>query len=267
MTVATGPGWELRRGDCIAGMRELADDSVDVVITDPPYEAEAHTEQRRQKGKRSRPGQPDAYRGIEEAALPFPPITAEQREEAVAQLARVTRHCALVFCQVEAVSAWRSSLERGGLRYRRTIPWIKPDAMPSLHGRWPGQAFESIVLATRPGSRACPVGGKALAYSFVREKIGQGTQNKAPHPTTKPQTLMRALVADFTEPGDLIFDAFAGSGSTGIAAVALGRCFLGFELDEAYFEIATRRLRGDEAKPRREQPGLFDQLVKGTANV
>lgn len=254
MTTATGPGWTLHLGDCIAGMRELADRSVDVVITDPPYEAEAHTEQRRQKGKTRRAGGGDAFREVNEAPLTFPPITAEQRALVASQIARVTRHCALVFCQVEAVPAWRDALELGGLRYRRTIPWIKPDAMPSLHGRWPGQAFESIVLAMRQSCRPCPIGGKALAYTFTRE-IG-----KAPHPTTKPQALMRALVEDFTEADDLVLDAFTGSGSTGVAALALGRRFIGYELDANYFDIACRRLRGDEAKPRPEQPGLFDAL-------
>jgi len=52
MTTATGPGWELRLGDCLCpatGLASLADKSVDHVITDPPYEAEAHTLQRRVK--------------------------------------------------------------------------------------------------------------------------------------------------------------------------------------------------------------------------
>jgi site-specific DNA-methyltransferase (adenine-specific) len=258
--VATGPGWTLALGDCIAGMRELADLSVDVTITDPPYEAEAHTLQRRQKGSRTRPGQPDCFREVEDAALNFVPITAQQRTDVAAQIGRVTRHCAVVFCQVEAVTAWRIALEAGGMRYRRAIPWIKPDAMPSLHGRWPGQAFETIVIATKPGARPCPIGGKAIAYSFTREKVGQGAENKAPHPTTKPQALMRALVEHYSLPGDTILDCFTGSGSTGIAALALGRKFIGFELDANYHAIACRRLRGDEAKPRKEQPGLFDAL-------
>ena len=71
---------------------------------------------------------------------------------------------------------------------------------------------------------------------------------------------MRQIVEDFTDPGDLILDPFAGSGTTGVAAIHLGRRFIGWELSEEYHAIATRRLRGDEAKPRKEQPNLFDAI-------
>lgn len=253
MTRATGPGWELRPGDCIEGMRELADASVDVTITDPPYEAEAH-----EKGKRQNPGH---GRGKEERGGVFPrvvdetfdflPITEKQRKAVGLEIARVTRGAALVFCQVEAAMAWRKALERGGLVYRRTIPWVKPDAMPSLHGRWPGQSFEAIVLAIQPG-QTVPIGGKARYYTATRER----GETRA-HPTAKPLALMRQVVEDFSNPGDLVLDAFVGSGSTGVACARLGRGFLGFEIDRNYFDIACRRLRGDEAKPNPAQPGLF----------
>lgn len=243
--------WTLHRGDCIAGLQTLADKSVDVTITDPPYEAEAHTLMRRQKGKATQPGGGDQFRAVLDASLTFAPMTADLRAAIGLEIARISRLRALVFCQIEAVTEWRRALEAGGMKYRRTIPWIKPDAMPSLHGRWPGQSFEAIVLATHPGADACPIGGKALTYTFTRE-LG-----KAPHPTTKPQTLMRALVTDFSEPGELVLDPFAGSGSTGVACGMLGRRFIGWELDAAYYEIARRRLSGEEAKPRLEQPSLF----------
>jgi site-specific DNA-methyltransferase (adenine-specific) len=259
--------WTLNLGSCldpVSGLASLADKSVDVTITDPPYEAEAHTKQRRQKGKVTVVGR-EEYREVSESPLTFTPITARERAEAAIQIARVTRHAAIVFCQVEAVTAWRRALDVAGLRYRRTIPWVKPDAMPSLHGRWPGQSFEAIVLATAPGARACPVGGKALAYSYTRASgtakvMRKGETSAAPHPTTKPLPLMRALVEHFSRPGDLVLDPFAGSGTTGIACNQLGRHFLGWELSPEYHAIATRRLNGDEAKPRPEQPSLFDAI-------
>ena len=62
------------------------------------------------------------------------------------------------------------------------------------------------------------------------------------HQTQKPLTLMRALLQDFTAPGDLIYDPFMGSGSTGVACVQLGRRFVGSEVDPATFAIACRRM-------------------------
>lgn len=265
--------WDLRLGSCLdplTGLASLSDKSVDVTITDPPYEAEAHTLQRRQKGMVTIEGS-EEYREVNDAALTFAPITAEERIESARQIARVTRHCALVFCQVEAVTAWRDAFEDTEFSYRRCIPWFKPDAMPSLHGRWPGQSFESIVLATRrKGARPCPLGGTSRVYTFTRAQGAamsqrKGARNSAPHPTTKPLQLMRAIIEDFTIAGDLVLDGFAGSGTTGIACSQLGRSFIGWELSPEYHAIATRRLNGDEAKPRKEQPGLFDAITNGAA--
>lgn len=62
------------------------------------------------------------------------------------------------------------------------------------------------------------------------------------HPTEKPVDLMRYLVEKLTRPGDVVFDPFMGSGSTGVAALALGRRFIGIELDPTYFAVAQRRI-------------------------
>ena len=248
--------YDLRLGSCldpVTGLASLADDSVDVTITDPPYEAEAHTQGRRQKGKATTPGGGDSFREVLDSSLPFAAITPKERIEVANQIARVTRHRAVVFCQAEAIGAWKEAFNAAGMPYRRSMPWTKPDAMPSLHGRWPGQSYEAIVLAMHPAAPSCPVGGKSKRYEFTRA-VGQ-----APHPTTKPLTLMRELVGDFTRPGDLVLDCYTGSGTTGLACNQLGRHFLGWELSPEYHAIALRRLRGDEAKPRPEQPSLFDR--------
>src|SRR5262245_43874526 len=113
--------WDLREGDCLAGLAHLEDASVDVVITDPPYEAEAHTSQRlvaRAGGK------------LEIEPITFPPITEEQRWEAARQMARLARRWILVFCQVEAAMKWRAALEGAGAIYKRTCLWVKPDGKP-----------------------------------------------------------------------------------------------------------------------------------------
>lgn len=252
--------WTLHLGDCIAGLATLGDKSVDVTITDPPYEAEAHTEQRRQKGACTTVSGNSEFREVNEAPLSFGAITAEQRTAVAAQIARVTRSRALVFCQAEAVDAWRSAFNDAGMPYRRAIPWIKPDAMPSLHGRWPGQSYETIVVAQHKASKACPVGGKAVSYTCTRDPMlysRAGQSAKAPHPTTKPLRLMRDIVEDFSLPDDLILDPFAGSGTTGVAARMLGRRFIGWELNPEYHAIACRRIAGEEARPSETQPSLF----------
>lgn len=266
--IETGPGWTLYLGDCIEGMRALDDLSVDVVITDPPYEAEAHEKGKRQ-GKTNGSGVEERgkrYARVVDDGIKFAAITEEQRRECAVQFDRIAMSCALVFCQIEAVDAWRHAFDDTDLTYRRAIPWVKPDAQPSLHGRWPGQAVECIVLATRPGV-TLPIGGKAVYYTDATQRGATRAKERnedgelvSAHPTQKPLELMRKLVRDFCEPNALVLDAFAGSGTTGVAALQLGRRFIGFELDAKYHEIARRRLSGLEAVARKEQPSLFDAL-------
>src|SRR5438309_10934247 len=103
-------GWTLHHGDCLVGLSRLRDDSIDVIITDPPYEAEAHTSQRlvaRAGGH------------LEVEPLAFPPITEEERSESSRQMARVARRWILVFCQVEGAMKWRAGPEGAGAGYRR----------------------------------------------------------------------------------------------------------------------------------------------------
>lgn len=72
------------------------------------------------------------------------------------------------------------------------------------------------------------------------------------HPTQKPLSIMQWLVEGVSAPGELVCDPFMGSGSTGVAAVRLGRRFIGIEIEPQYFEAACRRI-GEATK----QPDLF----------
>jgi DNA modification methylase len=259
--------WDLRLGSCldpVTGLASLADKSVDVVITDPPYEAEAHTLARRTKA----PGWRTARaRGLSEfvsaaTPLPFAKINVIDRAASAYEMARTSRRWILVFCQVEASHLWASALAVCGVEYIRTMIWVKPDGQPQFTGDRPGMGYESIVVAHRPGRKRWNGGGRVGVFEF-NKNIGGAAP--APHPTTKPQPLMRELVSLFSDPGETVLDPFAGSGSTGVACNQLGRNFIGWELSAEYHAIATRRLNGDEAKPRREQPGLFDALSNEVA--
>jgi site-specific DNA-methyltransferase (adenine-specific) len=225
---AKDPEWDLREGECLAGLAFLEDASVDVVITDPPYEAEAHTSQRlvaRAGGK------------LEVEPLTFPPITEEQRTESARHMARLARRWILVFCQVEAAMKWRAALEAAGAVYKRTCLWVKPDGKPQYSGDRPGIGYESIVACHAPGRSSWNGGGSHGV--FIVNKSGDP---RTGHQTQKPVALMERLVRLFSDPGELILDPFAGSGTTGVAAIRLGRRFLGWELDARYVEVARKRL-------------------------
>jgi hypothetical protein len=259
MRIERGAGWEMRLADCLGpdGLVTLADKSVDHVICDPPYSSyvdgnyatcASHTNKEAKYGKYDQIKVRHESIGI-----------GTMDESSISWLVRYSSVKAtrwLMFCCDfdDSLPIYRNEL-RGCARWVRTCAWLKPDATPQLTGDRPAQWGEAIALgyAEREGRMRWNAHGKRGVYTTG---VCKGHE-RSDHPTQKPLTLMRELIEDFTDPGDLICDPFAGSGTTGVAALMLGRRFIGWERDLDYFEIACRRLRGDEAKPRPEQPSLF----------
>jgi DNA modification methylase len=233
--------------DCLGldGLATLPDKSVDHVICDPPYEAEAHTKQRRViwNGRSKQ---------IRSAPLDFEPMTPEGRAEAARQMVRVARGWILAFCQAEGIDRWREALNAAGARWRRAALWVKPDGQPQLTGDRPAQCFEAIACAWAGDGRSrWNGGGRSGIYEHATNNFGRlYGPGERPHPTVKPLALMEALIRDFTDPGDLVVDPFAGSGTTGVAAKRLGRRFIGWERDPKYHAIAEKRIEG--AKEQRQ---------------
>lgn len=224
--------WCVVEGDCLEVLPTIPDRAVAHVITDPPYEAEAHTPQRRQC----------ADGGIEHAPMSFAAITDADRSSFGGHAARIATRWALLFCQVEAVWLWRQSLVAGGMRWNRGQAWVKPDSSPQFNGKGPAQGFECIATAHSMAPLRWNGGGKRGVYSF---ECHRAPSDNSGHETQKPLPLMLELVALFTDPGELVLDAFAGSGTTGVACLRLGRRFIGLEKDPKYAAIARERLRAE----------------------
>lgn len=238
--------WKLHLGDCldpITGLASLPDASVDHVICDPPYEAEAHTKGRRIMNPRTK--------SIREAPLSFSQISGEERVAVSSQIARVSRRWILAFCQIEATSAWRAALENGGARYIRTMVWVKPNGQPQLTGDRPGVGYECIVVCYGSEGRLRWNGGGKRGWMEFAVDANFSREERI-HETQKPLPLMRQLVDDFTDSGETIVDPFTGGGTTGVAAIRLGRNFIGWEKDPKYHAAATKRLEGT-----REQTELW----------
>lgn len=259
--------WSIDEGDCRDLLAAMPDACVDHVITDPPYDAEAHQLQRRII---KRPAGSNAYGQVGVQAVDFDALDAPTRHLVAANAARLVRRWAMAFCQAESVGAWRDDLVTVGLVWKRACVWIKPNGQPSYTGDRPGQGYESIAVAHVPGRTRWNAGGKLGLYTYLKDSP---SARKREHVTQKPLLLMEALIRDFTDPSDIVLDPFAGSGTTGVAARRLGRRFIGFELSPHYAAIARRRIGETaeqvewitdeafrrEAKRKREQLGLtFD---------
>lgn len=227
-------GITIFHGDCREILPHLS--NVDLVLTDPPYEAEAHTAQRRVK----RDG------GVMEVEpLEFLPIDTHTRRLVASHISKLATRWVLTFCQIEAAPLWRAEYELAGLKYRRTCIWVKPDGMPQYSGDRPGMGYETFVAMHANGKSQWNGGGRHGVFTFNKNDNG-GYPNE--HPTTKPSKLVKELVELFSNLGGTILDPFMGSGTTLRAAKDLGRKAIGIEIEEKYCEIAVKRLRQEVLK-------------------
>jgi site-specific DNA-methyltransferase (adenine-specific) len=236
-------------GGCLSVLPTIG--PVDHVICDPPYEDELHASRvrfQRTDGQR-RP-----------ADIGFGGVNGI-RAKAARSIVKASSGWALIFTLAEGVRTWRDDLQAGGARYNPTLTWVKPDALPRLNGQGPARGAEHIVAFwCGSGYSRWNAGGKRGVYTHLVNPPNRDGR----HPTEKPIALMADLVKDFTNPGELICDPFMGSGTTGIAAVRLGRRFIGIERDEKHFEVACDRIskaidQGDlfvERPPRAKQQVL-----------
>jgi site-specific DNA-methyltransferase (adenine-specific) len=238
--------WSLHHGDCLPWLAAMPDKSVDVCLTDPPYSEHVHGKSR--AGSRElRQGRWDKSKAAisRSADLGFPAITPEEMAETSRHLARVTRRWVLVFSDMESTADWRRCLVAAGLDYVRTGVWVKLGATPQFTGDRPAPGFEAITIAHPKGKKRWNGGGTNAVWTHAIE-LNRGGGNERLHTTQKPLPLLLELVSLFSDPGETILDPYAGSGTTGVAALRLGRRFLGAEKDVAYAQTASERLTAEE---------------------
>lgn len=135
------------------------------------------------------------------------------------------------------LAAGSSQIVWGGNYYglppsRGWLCWHKPDAPPSM---------ASLELAWMNIDRNA---------RHISVSIGATNAERVGHPTQKPIAVMVWSIQQLPPPSALILDPFMGSGTTGVAAVRLGRKFIGIEIEPKYFDIACRRISEELARPR-----------------
>jgi DNA modification methylase len=219
-------------GPCVPWMRELPDKCVDHVITDPPYDAHTHSKSR--SGRNLPDSVEFSCRARRAVDFGFEPIDAAIIDELAREYARLTKRWVLVFSNVELSHVWRDALTAHGLDYVRTMAWVKQRATPQFTGDRPGQGFEAITVAHPKGKKRWNAGGKLGVYTHPVVANCNGHRADRFHTTQKPLSLLLELTGDFTDPGDVILDSHAGSCTHGIAALRLGRRYLGAEIQEEY---------------------------------
>lgn len=246
---------------------------VDVCLCDPPYSDYVHSKSRR--GGASAPKLDGAGRNVacsfaRKKEFGFESLTAELRMFMAAEFTRLTRRWVLSFSDVESCHLWRDDLVANGLEYVRTGVWIKLGATPQFTGDRPAAGFETITIAHPKGRKRWNGGGQhavwrnALEPELIYEVpivLNRSHSEPRLHTTQKPLSLMLDLVGDFSDEGETVLDACAGSFTTLVAAKRLGRNGIGIDDSEENCEKGAKRLeqqsRQQSFGPRATQEEMF----------
>lgn len=207
---------DLYNGDCIGYMKKMEKKSIDLLLTDIPYnEVNRKSNGLRNLDKKDADG-------------------AEfNLEEALNEFMRVTKGSIYVFCGIEQVSFIKKTFRENGLSTRLVV-WEKTNPSPMNGDKVWLSSVECCVFGKFPKAtfnEHCK--SSVLRFSCGKSKV---------HPTEKPIKLFSKIVEVSSNEGDIVFDPFMGSGTAGVAALDLNRKFIGCELNEEYFNIAKNRI-------------------------
>ena len=220
--------------DCLEGLAKIPDGSVDCIVTDPPYFLSmGHS------GSSTNAQKSDALtsnRCFNDLAICTPFY-----KQLFAEYRRVLKDDGSFYFFTD----WRGyayyfPLLNAELPIRNMIVWDKKSGPGSFYSF----AHELIIFGTYKGKTKGGVGSniwRMSAFSSGAKK----TNGEKVHPTQKPVEILVKMIEDSTEPGAVVLDTFAGSGTTAVACVRTGRNYIGFELDEKYHTIAQKRVEAE----------------------
>lgn len=199
-------------GDCIEKMCEMPANSVDFILTDPPYlvnyrDRDGRTIQNDAKSDWLKPAMREAYRVLKQDRV------------------------AIMFYGWTKVDAFFDAWKEAGFQPIGHLVFRKTYTSKSRFLRY--QHEQAFLLAKgRPPLPKQPL-GDVMDMPYSGNKL---------HPTQKPVAALAPLVGSFSLPGELVLDPFAGSGSSCAAALLTGRRYIGIEMDDAYFRQAHARM-------------------------
>jgi site-specific DNA-methyltransferase (adenine-specific) len=246
--------YDLSTKDAVAWLCELPAESVDLVVTDPAYES---LEKHRAIGtttrlKHSKASSNDWFKIFPNARF----------GELFRELYRVLRKDShfYLLCDAETMFIAKPEAEQAGFRFWKPLVWDKCTIGMGYHYR----ARYEFILFFEKGKRRLNDLGIADIITVPRIRGG--------YPAEKPAEIADVLIRQSSNQGDVVCDPFMGSGSVGIAALRLGRRFLGNDVNPEAVRIAAQRLRefGDGRVPPEvtlelpEQPDLLDSIPSRT---
>ncbi|WP_242822133.1 site-specific DNA-methyltransferase [Leuconostoc sp. C2] len=210
----------------------IPDNSVDLILTDPPYNI----------------SRKNNFESLNRAGIDFGDW--DKNADLLTWIDKVPR-IVKKGASIIIFNAWRNlgdiaeRLEKNGFVVKDIIRWEKTNPMPRNRDRRYIVDYEFAIWAVEKHDKWT---FHRQSDKYDRSEIRVPITSKAEkmlgsHPTQKPIKLMEELLLQHSNENDIVLDPFMGSGSTGVACQNLNREFMGIELDETYFKIAENRIR------------------------
>lgn len=224
LLMAEHPHFSLSQFDAVDWLKSMPSESLDLIVTDPPYES---LEKHRAIGtttrlSHSKSSSNDWFSIFENER--FPELFTE-----IYRVLKKNSHFYL-FCDQETMFAAKPIAEEVGFRFWKPLVWDKVKIGMGYHYR----ARYEFILFFEKGKRKLHNLGVADVITAPRVYRG--------YPTEKPASVAQVLIEQSTEPGALVADPFCGSGSTGVAALTSGRNFMGNDLSSPAVALSRERL-------------------------
>ncbi len=223
----------LLHGDCFELMKKIPDNSIDLCLTDPPYNISVDNNFKTMKDREGRKG------------INFGDWDKSFNYENLKMITKTLKKngSVLIFHSFEQYSEIKKIMEASGLICKDKILWDKSNPMPRNRERRYISHVEMGTWFVKKNAKWVfnrqDAKYQKMVFKFPSES---GGGFKRFHPTQKNLKLLEELIKIHTNENDVVFDPFMGSGSTGVAAKNLNRKFIGIEKDETYFNIAKKRI-------------------------
>ena len=251
---------EIICGDCLEVMAGMGDNSVDLVIADPPYNISqpnsdidrsslGHKSYRRSSPMKRDFGEWDHF--TDENYADF--ISNYFRE-----VKRVSKEGAWIYTFFDKLrlGLLESCYEKYDLKFRTIITWCKSNPMPTIRKvNWVSATELISVSSNGNGGLKNFIMPQSEMFNYIRTP-NKSIYGKTIHPTEKPEGIIEKFISVSSNEGDLVLDPFLGSGTTAVACVNLDRHYIGIELSEEYCSIARQRVE-DAKMFKYSQPELF----------
>lgn len=214
--------------DCIEGMRQMPDKSVDLVVTDPPYLIETSGAGiYKQDGKQY-------VKELNEMKDGF-------SREVLDELCRIMKKINIYFfCSQKQIIPLLDYFVKEKKCNWNLLTWHKSNPVPACGNKYLTDT-EFILFFREKGVKL--YGTYKTKFTYYIAPLNQKDKNAYGHPTIKPLDLVSNFIINSSKEGDIVFDPFMGSGTTAVAAMKCNRNFLGYELNPDYYEICNKRIK------------------------